>query len=168
MTGIFLFSVLAVWLYVVFLVTKIIAKKLPDKRLSVAVRIVLFVLLAPLPLADEIAGGRQFEQLCKEKSAITVDSRDVRGRTVWFGTSQRTQVNLGAIHVTEAKRIYVDVKTQEPIYHYYRLEAKGGWLIRILGISEGNSPLLFTAVCQPKNIETIDAELGITRINRPN
>lgn len=69
--------------------------------------------------------------------------------------------------VKQARRNFVDVQTQEPLHHYFRLEAGGGWLIRHLGISEGSSPLLFPAICQPKNLETFDGELGLIRTNRP-
>lgn len=167
MTGLYMLFVAALWLAFVIWFSKAVTKKLPTGTWRVPVAIVVFAVVSPLPLIDEIIAKPQFEKLCHDNSEVIVDTTNTSGRTVWFGESQRKKIQLGAIQVTEVKRNYVDAKTQEPIYHYLRLEAAGGWFISHLGISEGGSPLLFNAVCQPKNLETIDAQLGLTRINRP-
>lgn len=167
MTGIFLLGVTALWLVSSIFITIFLTRKLPKRGTTYAIQVLLFIALLTVPVIDEIIAKPKFEALCREKAAIIVDAPNTKGRAVWFGESQRTQIELGTIQVTLAKRNYVDAKTQDAIYHYYRLEAKGGWLIRALEISEGDSPLLFNGICQPKNIETIDAQLGLLRINRP-
>lgn len=167
MTGLFLLVVLGIWLAIVRWLVKLVSTRLPETWWRMPARVLLFMALLPLPVADEIVGKIQFEQLCKEKAVITIDAANTQGKTVWFGGSERAQIRLGTIEIMQARRNYVDAKTQEPFYHYYRLEATGGWLIRALRISEGNNPLLFRALCQPENLETIDAKLGLTRINRP-
>jgi len=168
MTGLFLIFVLVIWIFVANWMAKFISLKMPEGRRALLVRVTLFITLLPLPLADEIVGGIKFAQLCNEKAVITIDTVNTQGKSVWFGGSQRTQMKLGMLDVTQSKRNFVDVKTQEPIYHYYRLEATGGWLIRTLRISEGNSPLLFNNYCQPQNLGTINEKLGLTYVNRPN
>jgi hypothetical protein len=167
MTGLYLLVVAGIWLAAVLLLSTLVASKVSPAQWSSPVRVLIVVVLLPLPLIDEIVGGRQFEQLCAATSEIQIDAASTAGRTVWFGDSQRTQFRVGAIQVTQARRNYVDAKTQEPIYHYFRLETKGGWLVSHLGISEGGSPLLFNAVCQPKHLGTIDSQLGLIRVNRP-
>lgn len=167
MTGILLVFVALFWLVAAYWLARLITIKVPKQSWRVLLRAVLFLALVPLPLIDEIVGKQKFEQICREKAEISVDTQNTQGRTVWFGGSERIQTRLGMLEVVQAKRNYIDAKTQEPVYHYYRVEAKGGLLIRLLGISEGGTPLLFEGLCQPKNLATIDAQLGLTRINRP-
>jgi len=167
MTGLYLLFVAALWLFIAMFLTKLITTKLPKKWWGIPLRIILFLVLLPLPLADEIIGRQQFEQLCKEQGEVIVDATNIKGKTVWFAGSQRTQIKLGGIHVTQTKVNMVDANTQELIYHYYRLEANGGLFMSFIGVSEGGKPLLFGGFCQPKNIERINAELGLTEINRP-
>lgn len=167
MTGIYLLFLALLWLIAVFFIAKLCTHLLPKSRWRVPIGVLLFLVLVPLPLIDEIVGKGQFEQLCRGKAEIVVDAQTTRGRTVWFGGSQQTHVRLGMLQVTQARRTYIDVKTQEPVYHYYRLEARGGLLTRSLGIAEGGTPMLFSGLCQPANLDTIDVQLGVTRINRP-
>jgi hypothetical protein len=167
MTGLLLLFVGALWLVLAFWLATLITRRLPAKWWRIPVGVLLSLALLSLLLIDEIVGMRQFAQLCRDNADVTVDAKSTRGRTVWFGGSQRVQIKLGMLRATQIRRSYVDAKTQEPIYHYYRLEAKGGALITLLGMSEGNTPLLFNGLCQPKNLETIDSRLGTTRINRP-
>jgi hypothetical protein len=98
---------------------------------------------------------------------VIVDAKSTVGRTVWFGESQRATMKLSGIKITQSERSFVDATTQEPIYHYYRLEAKGGWLVRTIGMSDGVGPLLFPSTCQPKNLDKIDVQLGNKHISRP-
>lgn len=167
MSGLYLIAVVGLLGYLAWRLGGLAVRRIQNRWLAKVCQLVLALLLMTLLVADEIVGGYRFEKLCKEKAVITVDASATQGRTVWFGESQRTQIKLGLIQVVEAKRIFVDATTQAPIYHYYRLEAKGGWFISLLGISEGGSPLLFDALCQPKNLETIDHQLGLIHINRP-
>lgn len=167
MSGLLLLFVAGVWFFFVWWLTVFLTRKMPSGAMTTIVEYLLFAVLLVAPLADEIIGRFQFKALCKKNATVTLDTTNTQGRTVWFGESLRTQMTLGTIEVSQAQRRYVDAKTQEPIYHYSRLEAKGGWLIRTLGISDPDSPLLFEGLCQPKNLESIDAQLGLTRINRP-
>lgn len=168
MTGLYLFGVLGIWLALVAWFSRSLVKKLPKNWRRSVFSALIFLVLFPIPLIDEIVGGIQFRRLCNEKSGIKLDVVNIRGRTAWFSESRRSEIKFWTINVTEAKRIYVDVATQEPLYHYYRLEAKGGWFIRALGISEGDAPMLFPSLCQPSDIEDIESKYGITVISRPN
>lgn len=167
MTGIFLLFVIALWIVIAIWLSKVVTKKLPEAKWRDLVQFLVFAVFMPLPVIDEIVGGWQFEKSCNDRAEVIIDARNIAGKTVWFDKTVRTTTQVFGIQITQLKRGYVDVTTQEPIYHYYRLEARGGWLIRTLGISEGTAPLLFSAVCQPKNTDTIDVQLGTKRINRP-
>lgn len=167
MTGFYLLFVAALWLAFVIWFSKTVTKKLPMDTWRVPVAIVVVAAALPLPLIDEIIAKPQFEKLCQDNAEVIVDVANTSGRTVWFGGTQRTKIKLGAITVTQAEVHMVDAKTQEPIYHYLRLEAAGGWFISRLGISEGGSPLLFYGFCQPKDIEKTNARLGLTEISQP-
>jgi hypothetical protein len=167
MTGIYLLFLAIIWLAFAAGLSFIGTAKLKHSTLRIPIACLVFVAVLPLPVLDELLGKPQFEQLCKQYSAVELDTANSAGRTIWFGDSQRTELQLGAIQVSRTKRSYVDVRTQEPVYHYFRLEAKGGWLLSHLGLSETGGPLLFRAVCQPKDLEAIEQRLGVTHINRP-
>lgn len=166
MTGLFLLLVLGIWVAIVVILVRFVARRLRSNVLRVLIGAFLIMVLLPLPVADEIIWGRQFKRLCSEKSHIEIDSKATWGRTVWFGGGQRERIQLGSIEVHETRVNIVDAKNQEPIYHYYRLEAKGGFLIRSLGISEGDYPLLFRGFCQPADLPVINKNLGLVEINR--
>lgn len=167
MSAFYLLLIFLVWLFLLSGIVILVTKVLPKRWWRALVRVLLIIVLLPLLLADEIVGKPQFKQLCRENAEVIVDTPNTQGRTVWFEDSQRTTIDLGGVQVAQARLSFVDVKTREVVYHYYRLEAAGGWLVRSFGISEGRVPLLFYGFCQPGNLETIDAKLGLTRINRP-
>lgn len=56
-----------------------------------------------------------------------------------------------AVQIRIDPRIYKDVETDKILVSYHQLSANGGWLIRFLGISEIDAPLLFNnRVCAEK------------------
>ncbi|WP_247422441.1 hypothetical protein [Ralstonia pseudosolanacearum] len=167
MAGIFLLFLIGMWAVVVIFITKVVVKNIMANVWRVLVGVLVVIAILPLPVADEIIWGRQFTKICGEKSQIEIDEKNTWGRTVWFGGSQRSRIKLGSIQVDETRMNIVDAKTQEPIYHYYRLEAEGGFLIRFIGISEGNYPLLFRGFCQPADLSVINKKLGLIEVNRP-
>ena len=167
MTGLYLLFVAAVWFALGVALAYVVTSRIADVILRFVVALVVVAVLLPLPLADELIGKQKFERLCEEKSKVILDTANTQGRTVWFGGSERTQIIMGLMQLTQIKRSYVDAETQEPIYHYFRLEMSGGWLMRSLGISEGGGPLIFSGLCQPKHIDALDDQLGLTHINRP-
>jgi|GEM_PF-1422900 len=166
MTFIFLIFIAFIWLLVVLFIAVIVTKKINKTQWKLTAFSLSFVILFPLPLIDEIIVAKQFELLCKNRAKIIVDNPVTNGKTIMFGGNNRTEFLLGSIKVTESQRIFVDANTQEPIYHYLRFDAKGGWLINALKISEESKPLLFPSVCQPADLENIDSQLGLTYINR--
>lgn len=167
MSGIYLVIIFLVWLFLLSGIVIPVTYVLPKRWWRAPAGVLLIVVLLPLPLADEIVAKPKFEQLCREKAEVIVDTPNTQGRTIWFEDAQQTTIDLGGVRVVQSRRRFVDVKTKELVYHYFRLEAVGGWLVRSFGISEGKVPLLFHVTCQPKSLETFNAKLGVTRINRP-
>jgi hypothetical protein len=61
MTGIFLLLVIVTWVAIVIWLSQILTEKLPKASWRIPIAILVFAVLLPLPLIDEIVGGRQFE-----------------------------------------------------------------------------------------------------------
>ncbi len=170
MTGLLLLVVMVVWLVVVNWIGKFVTTKLPERWWRTPARVLILVALLPLPLVDEIIGGRQFEQLCKENSTIQVDRVKAVGKTVYLNSLPETNVQGTWVPISVHYWRFVDATTGELVVSYNTLRATGGRLIRALGISEGNVPLTFKSSCEPKgspaSIEAFE-NFGITYIEPP-
>lgn len=170
MTGILLLFVIVIWLAIVIWLSKIITKKLPTTWWRIPVGLVIFAVLLPLPLIDEIVGGRQFERLCKENSTIQVDRATAVGKTVYLAQTPDLEIKGTWVRVVIQPRRFVDATTGETVISFNDLIAVGGRFIRTLGISEGSMPLTFKGWCQPGDqyaLEKLVKELNITLIRRP-
>jgi hypothetical protein len=133
-------------------------------------RVLLFLAVAPVPLIDEIVGGRQFAQLCKENSTIQVDRAKAAGKTVYLAEDPDINIKGAWVRIVLQPWRYVDATTDETIVSYNTLLAGGGVFIRTLGISEGGVPLTFKGHCAPKNrpasVETFK-DFGINYVQPP-
>lgn len=170
MTGILLLLVMAAWLAIVIWLRKIIIGRLPASRWRTPAGVALFVLLLPLPVIDEIVGGWQFFQLCKENSTIQVDRAKAAGKTVYPARTPDVEVRGTWVRVVIQPRRLVDATTGEILISYNGLIAGGGQFIRLLGISEGDVPLTFRGWCKPGDqytLENVVRELGMTLVRRP-
>jgi hypothetical protein len=168
MTGIFLLFVVIIWFCAVIWLSKFVTSNLRKQEWRIPVALVIFAVLIPLPLIDELVGGRQFEQLCEENSAIKVDRATAVGRTVYFDEQPPVEINGTWVKVVMQPHRFVDAATGEFVFSYNTLTAVGGRLIRILGISEGGMPLSFYGSCGPKeSTKELVKLLGITALDRP-
>lgn len=168
MTGIYLLFVAALWLAFVIWLSKKVTKKLPMDTWRVPVAMVVFAAMLPLPLIDEIIGGRQFEQLCKDNAQIQVNRETAVGKTVYYVPEPGIEIkNMWLRAVLQPYR-YVDATTGDLVISYNILTASGGRFIQALGISEGGMPLTFQGSCVPaKNPKDLIKELSITALDRP-
>jgi hypothetical protein len=170
MTGLFFLAIVGIWFFITIKIIRFITGKLPEIWWRPVVGMGLFVLILPLPLVDEIVGGRQFEQLCKENSTIHVDRVKAVGKTVYYIPQPAVEVNGTWVRVVLKPQLFVDATTGEVIVRYNELIASGGRLIRMIGISEGGMPLIFRGTCVPVNrpgsIETFKS-FGIDYIEPP-
>lgn len=168
MTGIYLLCVAAIWLAAVIWLSKIITQKLPMTTWRIPVAMLIFAALLPLPLIDEIVGGRQFERLCKDNSTIQVDRSTAVGTTVYFVPQTDVEIKGTWVRVVLQPRQFVDATTGTLVFSYSTLLAEGGRFIRMLGISEGGMPLTFNGSCRPKESpKDLLKSLDITALDRP-
>ena len=136
----------------------------------IPVGLLVFAVLLPLPLTDEIVGGRQFEQLCRENSTIQVDREKARGRTVYYAKTTDIEIEGTWVRVVMQPHRLVDATTGEIVISFNDLIADGGQFIQTLGLSEGGMPLTFKGWCVPGDQHTLEnllKELNIHLIDRP-
>lgn len=168
MTGLFLLAALAIWWVIVKFLVKKITAQFPEKWWRTPVRICLFSALMVLPVADEIIGGIQFRALCEQSRQVNINKDKAMGRTITMRDAKSGYVMSNdrripgvALPITESKFIWRDIETNEPILSYKSLNIRGGWFIRLLGISEGDVPLLIeNTSCMP-DISTIFSEFEL-------
>jgi hypothetical protein len=102
-----------------------------------------FSLLLPAPVADEVVGALQFRAMCRTQAILKIDSNRIKARTVRvvidpsWARAQNTAIPISYSHFS-----LKDANTGEDLASYSTLIAKGGWLVRVLGIFDGNKPLL--------------------------
>lgn len=168
MTGILLLFVMATWLAIAVWVSRTIAKKIPLPDWRMPIGILMFVVLLPLPLIDEIVGGRQFEKLCKENTTIQVNRATAVGKTVYFLPKPDVEIEGTWVRVVLQPHQFTDAKTDELVFSYNTLTAVGGRFIRALGISEGGMPMTFNGTCGPEeSVKNLVNSLGISALDRP-
>jgi hypothetical protein len=141
-----------------------IVAKIPNEGWRAAAAVVLFPALLIAPIADDIIGGLQFRALCEEKTAIRVDESRAAGKTVSLIRDRSIQVPWSLVPAIEQPWRYADVDTQEVLVSFSTLDARGGWLIRALGVSETDSPITFSRSCGPADRSSVFQELNIRKV----
>jgi hypothetical protein len=166
MSGIFLILVVMGWLVAVVALTWWVAARFKSLALQVISSLVLFPGLLALPLIDEIIGKRQFDALCERYAVQYIDEAHAMNRRVVYERRGADQYAEGtAIEIRIDPIVFRDAETNRVLVSYRTLHAKGGWLIRTLGISETNSPLLVPRGCAPKDQDAFKTKFNITVIN---
>lgn len=135
------------WALVALLLVWIVGKILPKAGWALAVRVVLFLGLLPLPIVDELVGKRQFEQACREYAVLKVDREKAAGKTVYLSIQPDFEIDGTWVRVGVKPWRYVDVSTGETIVSYHTLVAAR----RFIRFSEGGSPITFRGTCAPAN-----------------
>ena len=169
MTFFLLLFLAALWIAAAYRIARIATRILPASGWRALVGVLLFLVLLPLPLADEIVGKVQFERLCEEDATIHVDRAKAAGRTVYLADLPSTEASGTWLSIVVLPWRFLDAKTNEVVVSYNILRAGGGLFIRTLGITEGGGPLTFRGYCQPKNLVSPDKlldELKVKRIPR--
>jgi hypothetical protein len=168
MTGLFLIAVLAIWIVVLRGFVRKLVAFLPERPWRKFVQLGMFVVLMPLPLVDEIVGGWQFAQLCKQHDTIQVDREKIRGATIYYVPTSSTEIENLWLPVRHQAWQHIYKTTGAMAMKYDSFHATGGWLIRTLRISESNVPLLFHDSCFPhENPVVLMKFLNVTTLDRP-
>ncbi len=126
MTGLFLLFVAVLWMAFVVWLSKIVTKRLPMTWWRLPVGFLVFAVLLPLPLIDEIVGRQQFEQLCKVNSTIQVDRETAGERTVYFVHQPDTEIKGTWVRIVLQPALFVDATTSKPVIRFNDLIAEGG------------------------------------------
>ncbi len=165
MTGFLLLFVLGIWVAVSRKAVREVMKKINPKRNTKIYATVLFVVFMCLPVGDEIVGGIQFMALCdNNRVAFGEDEGKLNGITVFNMGAINSYMTDYALPIRRQHWRYADIKTGKEVIGWDVYHAKGGILIRTLGISETNSPLIFSGVCFPKESRSIFKRLNVTKI----
>ena len=173
MTGLLLIAVAVLWIAVVIWLVRKLGAFLPQRSWRKFALLGICLLLLPLPLFDEIVGGWQFAQVCKSHDKIRVDREKIEGAKVKgatsHGPSEAELVEIGSwLPIRHQEWKYLYEVSGAPALEYDSFHATGGWLIRTLGISEHNAPLLFRDSCYPtENPIQLMRSLKVTVSTRP-
>lgn len=126
---------------------------LPDRAWRTVLELLVFVVLLPLPLADELLARPAFNALCRERAQLTVHVPAALG-------PQAQRLRLRPEPVSGLDRgVWV-----QPwwvlgeggglvLASYNTVEARGGWLARWASDNPGHRPLSFKGYCEPADLE---------------
>lgn len=156
MTGLLLIAFVAAWLAIVVAMTRWAARRFRSTVSKVASAIVVGPVLLAAPLADELIGKQQFEALCKQDGRPKqADLESARGSTLRVRLEPFKPVADMVLETQAAMYTYSDVQSGKPILIFHTYRTKGGWLIRMLALSETNAPLTFSSECRSPHGESL-------------
>lgn len=144
MSGLLFLGVIGLLAYLAWRLSGLIVRRVSNRWQAKGLQIVLTVFLMSLLVVDELIGGYQFRQLCKQNAVLKIDPEKAKGRTVKVAraTKQSNLLANTAVPIYTTGGSLVDVQTGEEIVTTAWNSAEGGWLIRTLGISGSNTPLV--------------------------
>jgi hypothetical protein len=164
MGGLIFFSVVGLWLWLVYKFSTWIGAQVNSRRWRALATGFSFLLLMVLPLGDEIFGRLQFNEMCRTGVKLRVDAERVRGRTLRLLASQSHFADA-ALPIEQWDNKFVDVQTGEELASYRWMRASGGILARTF--LDGGRPLSFgSATCAPALSEPIEKQYGFTLISK--
>ena len=167
MGGLMFFAVIGLWGYLLKRFVNAFDSRMPKPPWRQVVKVLLFAALFPLPLIDEIVGGRQFAKLC-EANVVRIDKEAARGRTVYLEKSSAPVPVSGMwVKVRKWTYRYLDLKTDELVLSFDYFYADGGRLFP--GFDSGHDPLTFKGSCRPlvEPDKTYFTNLGLVKIEQP-
>lgn len=143
MSGLLMLGLLITWISVSVMLSRWLGRRFRHLTARTAVALVSFVVLLLLPVADELIGMRQFDALCKRGATLTIDAERIKGKTVRVVVDPSwARAESTAIPISYSRYSYRDVTTNNELASYTLYNAKGGWLVHVFGIFEGNEPLI--------------------------
>lgn len=151
MTGLIFLAVLAAVLGLAVLLSRHVTRHIQNRFVRSAAIAAMTLGIMSLLVIDELIGGYQFRQLCRENAVLRIDAEKARGHTVRTVFDPLNESLPGkAIAIFHSHKSYRDVSTNKEIASNEWYFAKGGWFVRLLGISETNDPITFEpATCYP-------------------
>lgn len=164
MIGLIAIASIAAWIFLGYLLwQKLIRPRIHSWVARAAILLLLAAVWLVAPVADEILGAREFEQLCKEMPEIKFHGPvpvgpgaffDAEGNPKWkngdeFSAIEREMQEREKIFhhppgawrllrqwpmpIGESYGLYVDKRTGKPILETYARYSPGGWIKRGMG-----------------------------------
>lgn len=161
MSALLLPAVLVAWLAGCWWSADKISDHFFDSDLRLELKALIFCALAPLVLVDEMLGGVQFEELCRTRAVITINTAQPRGRTVYLAALPAEPVPGLMLPVQEQRLLYIDADTRETVLSFSALRAQGGKLVRNTGWPHQSQPLTFDGRCAPADRQSVLNSLGL-------
>lgn len=112
------------------------------RRWKLPARWLVFALLLPLPLVDELVAMFQVMPLCRAGKDLRVEPARIKGRTVRIDTSDNAPLAGTAVPVIAIRFTYRDALTGEELAYAHRYSAHAGFLVRTVGGEVSLPPLL--------------------------
>jgi hypothetical protein len=166
MTGLLIIGVAFFWLLVSLYVSGFLVARVGWVKSRSVVGVIFFFVLLVLPVSDELVGGVQFYSICKADSKVLVDEKNITNKSViYVGERYVFSQYKTAVPVIVSSIKFNEVLTGRTLAEYRRYHAEGGWLIKFLGISESDSPLLFDSGCAPSEEDSFRLKYNIKITN---
>ncbi len=172
MAGLLFLAVAGAWLLLAAKIAALLTERWRKQSKRMLLAPLAFAVVFPLPLLDEIIGGFQFRALCQEGAVPRYEENKLRGRTVRMRLEPHPEVPRVMQTPTRAVRAFIpinersidwlDVETGEILLSYKAYTAKGGVLIRALGISSTDGPLIVYPRSCAANSGPIFKQLNVT------
>lgn len=150
MIGLLALALLVLWACAAFAISILMAAQLKPTRWRPLIVLLVFSILLPLPVIDEIVGGFQYRALCAEHaSQFRLRAIDPKGKRVRLTIDPSNKYIAGtAIPIRHTREIYRDVVSGEEIVSLDLYVASGGILMRTIGFS---SPIMIgNPACSPE------------------
>jgi hypothetical protein len=177
MTGIFFFGVVFLWGFLALRLARWATRRIQHTVLrKLAIGTVFSVLMVSLVI-DELIGGVQFRALCEKNAVMHINEPLARNAvlTAKLVPSEYSKQYLSVpttyiaapIVIRESSYEFYVNGINDPVIAYKTYSAKGGRFIHLLGISEGNHPLVINpAYCAPQEqLHTVFSRLNVTTTN---
>lgn len=161
MSALLLPGVLVAWLAGCWWSADKIGNHFFDSDLRLELKALIFCALAPLVLLDEMLGGVQFDELCRTRAVITINTAQPQGRTVYLAALPAEPVPGLMLPVQERRLAYIDADTRETVLSFSTLRAEGGKLVRTTGGPHLSEPLTFNGRCAPADRPSVLNSLGL-------
>ena len=185
MTGLYGMAVIGLLIWLEYKVAKWVSRRFVNYKYQRYATVGIFLILFPLPVADEIIGGFQFRKLCKEGAELKIDAEAIRGKTVELIISPpmaSEYVKGTAVPIRHSHFSLVDAKTgrKHALDHIYSPEgvetgieyaqydtydAEAGWFGPTVRITEKYFPMVIQpSSCGPENRGLLDKQYDFTYV----
>lgn len=126
---------------------------LQDRAWRLVVELLVFVVLLPLPLADELIARPGFQALCRERAHLTVHVPDAMGHQAHRLRLRPEPVSGLGLGVVVQPWWVLGEGTGLVLASFDTIEARGGWLARWASNDPTYRPLSFKGYCEPTDLE---------------